>query len=74
MTKEFNSDRWDMDYTQTSKGKIWKGAKLKFPNGKIKIIQHIRYINILVDRYDFADGTSCFCGDKFEVIKNDKRI
>ena len=67
---ELNKDRWDMDYTETFDGKIWKGATLKFPNGEIKKIAHIRYINMLVDRFDFDDDSSCFCGDEFEVVNN----
>jgi hypothetical protein len=67
---EYNKDRWNMDFTETFDGKIWKGDTLKFPDGKIKRIAHIIYINMLVDRFDFEDGSSCFCGDEFEVIKD----
>ena len=64
-----NQDRRDMDFTKLMDGsKIRKGDKIKI-KGKVKKIKTIVYINMLVDRWDFEDGTSCFCGDEWEKVK-----
>ena len=44
------------------------GSILKV-DGKEKIVVNIMYINMLVDRFDFEDGTSIFTGDEWEFIR-----
>lgn len=44
------------------------GSILKVDGQEKKVIQ-IMYINMLVDRFDFDDGTSIFTGDEWEFIR-----
>jgi len=44
------------------------GSILKV-DGQEKIVINIMYINMLVDRFDFEDGTFIFTGDEWEFIR-----
>lgn len=46
---------------------IKTGDKIKFKDGKERIVKNIFYINMAVDRLEFADGYKCFSG---EIFKN----
>ena len=38
-------------------------------DGEEKKVKNIMYINMLVDRFDFEDGSSIFTGDEWEFIR-----
>lgn len=53
-----------MKQTILTGGKTFtEGKRYKFKDKKIRILKSIIKINMAIDRFDFNDGLSIFCGD-----------